>query len=372
MTIESLGSSGKSSGSPHENRDIHRATRRAVLVALAAFWGYATLANKIADFLTGSHLNWQQSLVAEASFTFVGIVLSVLIYCLIKSLQRISLGRLAIVNTGIAVASAYLQFGLYVLLASTFQDAAWPQGVNFFYQMVFWTHFYIAWSGTVLAIIFSVRTKFEQRARSRAQELAHRGRMLALRYQLNPHFLFNALNSLAALILDRRPEVAERTIQRLSSFLRRSLGDNPFSMIALSRELDRERDYLAIEAERFGERMDVRIDLPPHLRRALVPSLLLQPLVENAIKHGVACSTATVTISISARNTDKTLTILISEDSTGHSARELSGTGTGVANVRERLRAIYGDRASITAGAGHAGGYQSEIVLPLEIGSRNG
>jgi hypothetical protein len=200
-------------------------------------------------------------------------------------------------------------------------------------------------------LTFSRRREFVQdRKLSDAISAAQQAQLTALRYQLNPHFLFNSLNSISALIVTRRNEDAERMTAKLSSFLRNSLTADPARLVPLEEELSLIEEYLDIESVRFGDRLDVEIECDPEAGSALVPSFIVQPLVENAIKHGVAPSKDPVCIRIRAKIEDGALCIDVENDI----AREVTmtrfgGTGTGLKNIERRLGAVYGARAKLTA-----------------------
>jgi LytS/YehU family sensor histidine kinase len=184
-----------------------------------------------------------------------------------------------------------------------------------------------------------------------ARSAAQQAQLTALRYQLNPHFLFNALNSISALIVTRRNEDAERMTDKLSTFLRSSLATDPARLIPLEEELDHIADYLEIEAVRFGDRLIVNVECEPEAGAAFVPGFLVQPLVENAIKHGVAPSREPVEIRVRASIEDGTLCIRVAND-TPQQTTDLKfggGAGVGLINVERRLQAVYGTAASLTA-----------------------
>jgi two-component system, LytTR family, sensor kinase len=183
---------------------------------------------------------------------------------------------------------------------------------------------------------------------------------------VNPHFLFNTLNSLSALVLTGKPAKAEQMIQSLSAFYRRSLAEDPTGDVSLDQEMALQRSYLDIEAARFPERLQTRFDIPAELEDISVPGLILQPLVENAVRYAVAPVSRTVTVAISAREENGELVIEVSDDGPGTSANGRGGFGIGLANVRDRLAARYGDTASLSAGPRAQDGWHSVIRLPLE------
>jgi hypothetical protein len=219
-------------------------------------------------------------------------------------------------------------------------------------------------------VSFARRAALKQELQlSEARSAAQSAQLAALRYQLNPHFLFNALNSISALIVTKRNEDAERMTDKLSSFLRTSLNSDPGELVPLEDELALTEEYLDIESVRFGERLDVSVDCAPGACNALVPSFLVQPLVENAIKHGVAPSRTPVKIDIQAEIEDGDLCIRVANSVTADNeaargAKNVpSRTGVGLENVRRRLEAVYGGSATLTAGLDEAG-FVATICIP--------
>ncbi len=224
-------------------------------------------------------------------------------------------------------------------------------------------------------LVFGVNMAFFQLSFARRRELrqerqlvdarsaAQQAQLAALRYQLNPHFLFNTLNSISALIVTRRNEDAEVMTDKLSSFLRTSLACDPAELVPLEHELSLIEEYLDIEGVRFGDRLNVEIDCNTDAGRALVPGFLVQPLVENAVKHGVAPSRDPVTITVRAAIEDKDLCITVANDHAGSGASAMHGTGVGLINVERRLEAVYGKAASLTTQRGEDF-YTATICIP--------
>ena len=214
---------------------------------------------------------------------------------------------------------------------------------------------------------FARRAAIQQtRQLAEAQVAAQQAQLAALRYQLNPHFLFNALNSISALIVTKRNEDAEEMTEKLSSFLRSSLNAEPSELIPLEEELALTEEYLDIESVRFGDRLGIDVRCADDACHALVPSFLVQPLVENAVKHGVARSTRPIEIGINAEIAAGALRIVVANDIASETMDDLpdsGGAGVGLENVRDRLRAVFGKRASLTAGP--AGGrFVATISIP--------
>lgn len=200
-----------------------------------------------------------------------------------------------------------------------------------------------------------------------------RARLDALRMQLNPHFLFNTLNTIAALIHER-PEAADRTLTRLGELLRLSLDRSDAQEIPLAQEINFLEHYLEIERARFGDRLDVELDIADDTRSALVPSLLLQPIVENALKHGIEPRVAAGRILIRARRGESQLELTVRDNGSGlpdHPATPVR-EGIGLSNTRSRLAHLYGESQSLTLQGAADGGLEVRIHLPFRSASDPG
>jgi two-component sensor histidine kinase len=189
-----------------------------------------------------------------------------------------------------------------------------------------------------------------------------------LRLQLSPHFLFNALNSAIALI-STNARGAEKMLAAISDFLRMVLHSSTESEVTVERELSLLHHYIEIQRVRFGDKLVVNIDVDDSLASALVPSLLLQPLVENSIRHGISHRASGGTISIAIRAAGDILHIDVSDDGAGawaRKSREKSrGTGLGLANTATRLIHLYGENHTFETGPGPVGGFSVHLALPL-------
>jgi two-component system, LytTR family, sensor kinase len=224
----------------------------------------------------------------------------------------------------------------------------------------------LAWCALYLALLTGEKARAAERREGAYKRAAKAAELRSLRYQVNPHFLFNTLNSLSALVLTGKTQAAERMIQQLSTFYRRSLADDPTADVPLSEEFALQKLYLDIEAARFPHRLRARYELPPELADARVPGMILQPLVENSVKHAVAPTSQKVTLTLAAREEYGRLVITVADDGNG-TARDSDkrpGHGIGLANVRERLEARFGSDATIVCGA-EPGGYSTQLRLPL-------
>jgi signal transduction histidine kinase len=188
-----------------------------------------------------------------------------------------------------------------------------------------------------------------------------------LRARLHPHFLFNTLNAIAAL-MHRDVEAADRMLARLSELLRTAIDSSDLQEVSLADELAFVERYLEIERTRFSDRLDVRVDVASDAYGAAVPHLLLQPLVENAVRHGIAPRAGAGRIEVFARRRNGQVLLAVRDDGVGSRGREREGTGLGV--TRERLRHLYGDAARIRSGDRAGGGFEVEIELPYRSAER--
>ncbi|MDJ0978498.1 MAG: histidine kinase [Erythrobacter sp.] len=222
----------------------------------------------------------------------------------------------------------------------------------------------LAWASLYFALLAGYQAREAQRREEQFRSAAKAAELRSLRYQVNPHFLFNTLNSLSALVMTGKPQRAEEMIQSISRFYRHSLADDPTSDVMLADEFDMQREYLEIEAVRFPDRLRTRFDLPPELADARVPGMILQPLVENSVKYAVSPVARAVTITLAAREEFDRLVLSVSDDGPGVPAGVEHGFGIGLANVRDRLEARFGTDVVLTS-TPHEGGYVTEMRIPL-------
>ena len=241
---------------------------------------------------------------------------------------------------------------------------------------VTWLFFFIGWSAFYLANQAQAVALGAQRRLADAESAAQAAQVRALRYQVNPHFLFNTLNSLSSLVMTGRTDRAETMLLALSTFFRTSLSLDPGADVTLAEEIDLQRLYLDIEKARFPDRLHVEIDVPRELEQARLPALLLQPIVENAIKYGVSKSRKAVVIRIDARHLDNHRMVLEISNRLKNGGQETlpaathEGTGLGLANVCQRLEARWGSHASCRYGPMTGGGYKVSLTMPVEMNVR--
>lgn len=226
--------------------------------------------------------------------------------------------------------------------------------------------FFAAWGALFLALSYAAAVRSAEREAAGYRAAARDAELRALRYQVNPHFLFNTLNSLSTLILKDHRDEAEKMILNLSTFFRTSLTADPTEDVVLAEEIRLQRLYLDIEAIRFPDRLIVDIRVPQELTDARVPCLILQPLVENAIKYGVSRAKRPVTLLITARQDSEGLVLSVEDDGEPLGEdQQLRGTGVGLKNVADRLKARFGGDAACRYGPLPNGGFGVTLFMPL-------
>ncbi|MBT8146841.1 MAG: histidine kinase, partial [Gammaproteobacteria bacterium] len=213
--------------------------------------------------------------------------------------------------------------------------------------------------------------QLEKEKSLRSAALAQEAQLRMLRYQLNPHFLFNTLNAISTLVLDKATDQANEMLTKLSKFLRYSLDHSPLDRVSLAHELETSKLYLDIEKVRFGERMQLDISVEEEALNALVPSMLLQPLIENSIKHGLSKMEQGGKISISAAVDGKNLVLRVADNGPGIPESMLDDMqavfkGVGLVNVRNRLEEMYGENQSFTFTNQAQSGCIATVILPYE------
>lgn len=225
-----------------------------------------------------------------------------------------------------------------------------------------------AWAALYYAINFYLTVEEQADQLLRLENQASSAQLAMLRYQLNPHFLFNTLNSISTLVLLKQTDRANAMLSRLSSFLRYTLINEPTAMVPLHQEIETLKLYLEIEKMRFEDRLRPDFDIDPKVADAHLPSLLLQPLVENAIKYAVTPKEEGAEISVSAHPAGENVRIVVSDNGPGlndeHKRPNLS-TGVGLGNIRDRLSQAFGERHSFETRSAPGGGFIVTIELPL-------
>ena len=224
---------------------------------------------------------------------------------------------------------------------------------------------YLTVAGMAHAIRYFVEARDREVQMARLSEQLSSARFSALQAQLNPHFLFNTLNTIAVRARDGDGAGTARMVEQLSDVLRRTLSRHRANEVTLDEELDLIRQYLAIEQARFSDRLRPAFEIDDSTLAAAVPSFAPQHLVENAIRHGIARRSDAGQVSLVARRDGDTLELTVSDDGPGIDAQAAFPAGHGIHNTRERLRALYGDRASLEVLRGATGGTIATLRVPF-------
>jgi two-component system, LytTR family, sensor kinase len=313
---------------------------------------------QIADFPTDQDL--LEGTLRRVVFALFGAFLGYILYRCLRQLRLRGFGRQVAIGAALTLVAACVQAALNTVM---FNSGRPHFLADYLYIALYWFWFYFSWTTAYLALSYSITIQEQERHAAQLAVKAQEAQVRALRYQINPHFLFNTLNAIAALVRDS-PDRAEAMVVQLSDFFRRSLAVNPMKDVTLSEEVDLQRLYLEIERTRFPDRVRFEVALDPGTAQARVPALLLQPLVENAVKHGVARSEDPTCIRIRARLDGPVLEIVVENDARAVGLGS-SGENVGLRNVAERLHSRFGKEASLTTGAIAKGGFCNTLRIPL-------
>ncbi|HYJ53244.1 MAG TPA: histidine kinase [Allosphingosinicella sp.] len=348
-----------------EEKRSASARRRSTLILIVAFWAFAVLMLSIRALLVDTApltVLGPRRLVAA----IVGTILCLATAKLLEALRNRSFAERIVWG----VASAFVMAVVLTLFTSYLNRVIFPVrelgelnfGESAQWALV-WLGYFLAWTGTHLALTYHWESQEHQRRAALLAEMARDAQRAALRYQLNPHFLFNTLNSVAALVGEGRGAEAEAMLVNLATFVRATLTSEPSGVIPLSEEIALQRLYLGIEQARFEERLKVEIDLPEALKNVSVPALILQPLVENAIHHKLAGAEGELTLRIAAAEHGDGIQLSVEDDGVAVSG-DGSGAGLGLQNVAARLRAHFGEGGRLDAAPRDGGGYRALIAMP--------
>lgn len=346
---------------------------------LCAFWSAFVVLYTLRALLLGAP--WQFDVLPRRLFVaVVGGLISWLIYRFLRAQtgapQR-QLFLVAALSLPAGFAFSLVNSGAFYLYAPSSGETCFsglPCTVD--YMLAVTTEYAINWSFIFVAMgmLFSWSSVTAQaieayRLAAANREAARLAEIRALQYQMNPHFLFNCLNSLSTLIARPDRTDAQEMIEDMAKFLRLGLTTDPTADNELMDEVEMQRRYLALEQRRFSHLMSFEIDVPEDLGRFHVPPLMLQPLVENAIKHGVSQSSSPVRVTIRARAT-RDQVVLTVEDNASRPDQALGqnaapGFGIGLRNVADRLAAMFpDDKASLGAERLDGGGFRASLIFP--------
>jgi signal transduction histidine kinase len=361
-----------------------RLSPRIAAASIVNFWIFYFVINTIRMAVVDAP-DQLHMLLRRLAVSVIGVVITALLCLLLRQFDsrtmraQVTIAFLASIPAALAYAAAnYAAFYVVYPRETELQELQkMPEHltpVNAILDQGFsWYFFIVAWAVLYIALSYAAKVRTAERAAARFRAQAQTAQLRALRYQINPHFLFNTLNSLSTLVMRQSGDEAERMIINLSNFFRTSLTADPTEDVPLADEVKMQRLYLDIEQIRFPDRLKVEFDIPHELAGAAVPGMILQPIVENAIKYGVARSNRPVTVTIRARNVDGRLNLTVEDDGTadtvrGPSEEKAPGHGVGLRNVCERLAAQFGSAANCHYGARPQGGFRVSLLMPLRTG----
>ncbi|WP_460757942.1 sensor histidine kinase [Lysobacter fragariae] len=343
---------------------------RSVLVLTVGVWAMHFLMRTTVSFYSMHYEADLGTLSARAVATTLGILLSLGIHLLLRRRYGGQPWRLLLMSVLLTlpatIALTYIGEHIFYHLSPYYRmyPERWMhrEELGETYKAYQWNFF--AWAALYAAAAGMVEVRRREQQLADANSAAQQAQLLALRLQINPHFLFNTLNTLAGLIVLGRNGESEKMVLSLSRFLRYTLATTPSQLTTLADETGMLRQYLEIESARFSDRLTVTWNIPDECETALVPSLILLPLVENALKYGLGASERPVVIAISARRAVDVLVLQVEDDGgTVHEGQV--GMGIGLSNVRQRLDTLYGEDASLRSGPLDTG-WQSAIRVPFQ------
>jgi two-component system, LytTR family, sensor kinase len=288
--------------------------------------------------------------------------------------------RDAIIPTAAVHLAAFATISLageawFAALQMLFNPWGYPQRPTFMDAWRMSVLFQVLTYLVVYALILTVTYVMDARERmavqmtetARLSEELSKSQLAALRRQIEPHFMFNTLNSITGLVRDHRNDAAVNMIVGLSEFLRRALEDSHRSQVTLAEEVEYLQRYLDIQKVRFGERLQISLDIPAELLRAQVPNLLLQPLVENAIKHGIAQRAAGGAIRIAGARRNGGLYLSVYNDAPDVPTEcQPTHAGVGIHNLRTRLQILHGEESDLQLNYADSGAVEAVVTLPLK------
>ena len=284
-----------------------------------------------------------------------------------------ALWTVAISLATVVIAAAAFSFIETWSLATFINPEFKPAGMQFFGAIILDFSILAAWSALYYGINYYLLLEEEIDQRVHLESQASTAQLAMLRYQLNPHFLFNTLNSISTLVLLKQTERANAMLSRLSSFLRYTLVNEPTAKVTLVQEVETLKLYLEIEKMRFEDRLRPHFKIDGDTIGARLPSLLLQPVVENAIKYAVTPAENGADIWITARREGRAVRIEVADSGPGRGGApvDTQSTGVGLANIQDRLAQAYGPAHGFATRTNERGGFSVIIEIPLDTDQKD-
>ncbi|ALO42167.1 sensor histidine kinase [Pseudoalteromonas phenolica] len=267
--------------------------------------------------------------------------------------------------------SVIQKFNLWEIYRHGYRPTEW---FYYFQQGLDSVYIILCWSGLYFGIKYYQLLQSERQKALKANTMAHEAQLKMLRYQLNPHFLFNTLNAISTLILVEENKDANQMVSRLSDFLRYTLNTDPIKKVPLEQEIHALNLYLEIEKVRFDERLSIDVSMSEEAKQALVPSLLLQPLIENSIKYAIAHMTEGGKLEIKAQVFANELLLEVGDNGPGADIKNgklLNASGVGIANTQDRLKTLYENNYSFALSHNTPNGLKVNIRVPYEKAESN-
>ncbi|MBA2771459.1 MAG: histidine kinase [Sphingomonas sp.] len=343
-----------------------------------AFWlmqslgwsGYFIL-RSLSGFANSMGIMW---LVHTALLTATGYSLTLLMGALFRRLIKMRVLLTVILSLGAVVLASTVFSVIETWSYATFlKPDSRPVGFEYLGAILLNFSLLAAWTALYYGINYYILLEEQITHRERLENQASSAQLAMLRYQLNPHFLFNTLNSISTLVLLKQTERANAMLARLSSFLRYTLANESSAKVTLAQEVETLKLYLEIEKMRFEDRMRPHFRIDSDTIGARLPSLLLQPLIENAIKYAVTPSETGADIWITATREGQAIRIEVADNGNGEGANVAAtqSTGVGLANIRERLLQAYGSGHGFTTKKNEQGGFSVVVEIPHETGDKD-
>ncbi|MCP4895664.1 MAG: hypothetical protein GY906_01715 [bacterium] len=337
--------------------------------------------NFVEHLLAGSHVSFPLQFVWMLVVLGYWVVAAPVILWLGKRfpIERHRPAMRTVLHMGLAAAITLFHAPLVVVVTALLKPFPLPPGVGFWRALgftvtyTFHTGFLLYWIVLGSGLAYASYRRARQRELHAAQlevELS-RARLHALKAQIHPHFLFNALNTVAMMVRNQNNDEAVEMIAQLGELFRESLRSAPQHEVPLSQEVELANRYLHVERCRFADRLQVQTEVPAELENAMVPHLVLQPLVENAVRHGISRSTGRGLVRITAEKVGEQLTIAVHDNGPGEDLpREVSsddGNGVGLENVRARLEQLYGSAGKVCLDRRVGEGTVARIAIPYHL-----
>jgi sensor histidine kinase YesM len=334
-------------------------------------WSGYFLLRSLGGFANSMGIMW---LVHTALLTATGYSLTLLMGALFRRLIKMRVLWTVMLSFG-AVVLASMAFSVIETwsYATFLKPDSRPVGFEYLGAILLNFSLLAAWGALYYGINYYILLEEQITQRERLENQASSAQLAMLRYQLNPHFLFNTLNSISTLVLLKQTERANAMLARLSSFLRYTLANESSAKVTLAQEVETLKLYLEIEKMRFEDRMRPHFRVESDTIGARLPSLLLQPLIENAIKYAVTPSESGADIWITASRQGDGVRIEVADNGDGGNAdmAATQSTGVGLANIRERLAQAYGSAHGFTTRKNEQGGFSVVVEIPYETGDRD-